>query len=79
MIQNYEKIHVLEGLLALKRSGLHEAVKILNVAAQEFKSEDIIDSDELDYTYLLYTQPEFDIDNESISVSDLDFDDCESD
>ena len=42
-LQNPMKRPLLEGLLAVKRSGLHEVVKMLQTAAQEFRSEDISD------------------------------------
>ena len=51
-----KKTSVLEGLLAVKKSGLHEAVKMLKTAAQEFKSEYISNGEEeIDYSYLLNT------------------------
>ena len=62
VLLNPKKSPVLEGL-AVKRSGLHEAVKMLKTAAQEFKSEYISNGEEeIDYSYLLNTCTELDVD-----------------
>lgn len=49
-LQNPKRKPLLEGLLVVKKSGLYEVVKMLQTAAQEFRSEDISNSEEeLDY------------------------------
>ena len=66
VLLNPKRTPVLEGLLALKKSGLYEAVKMLKTAAQEFKSEHISnDEEEIDYSYLLNREPDFDDECES--------------
>ena len=76
--QKYELLNptkrpLLEGLLAVKRSGLYEVVKMVQTAAQEFRSEDISNGDEegMDYSYLF----ELDINDEQ--ESDVDDDDVD--
>ena len=51
---------VLEGLLAVKKTGIYEAVKMLKTAAaQEFRSEHISNDQEIDCSYLLSTELDF--------------------
>ena len=56
VIRNKDNQHILEGLLAIKRTGVYEAQALLKNAAREFKSErePLIDSDhdhDLDYIH----------------------------
>ena len=63
---NPKKTPIFEGLLAVKKSGIHEAVKMLKTAAQEFKSEHISNGqEEIDCSYLLNTELDFNDEYES--------------
>lgn len=72
-LPNPIKRAVLEGLLSVKKGGMFEAQKMLKVAAQEFRSEQISDCDEHDkeLDYLLHTQPIQICDDEYESDDDL--------
>lgn len=65
---NPKRIPVLEGLLAVKKGGLYEAIKLLKMAAQEFKSEHISNGEEeIDCSYLLNKELDFDEDEPDIN------------
>ena len=64
-VQNKNK-RTLDGLLAIKRSGLSDAAKHLSCAVQEFKNEiPLTENDQL--AYLMIVE---DVDNDSESDSD---------
>ena len=66
---NPKRTPILEGLLAVKKSGIHEAVKMLQTAAQEFRSENILSGEEeIDFSYLFSTE----FDDEYESDNDID-------
>ena len=72
-LSNPIKRAVLEGLLSVKKGGMFEAQKMLKLAAQEFRSEHILDCDEHgeELDYLLHTQPIQISDDEYESDDDL--------
>ena len=55
----------------MKKGGLYEAIKLLKMAAQEFKSEHISNGEEeIDCSYLLNKELDFDEDEPDIDIND---------
>ena len=68
---NPYRVPVLEGLIAVKKGGLYEAIKLLKMAAQKFKSEHISNGEEeIDCSYLLNKELDFDEDEPDIDIND---------
>ena len=55
----------------MKKGGLYEAIKLLKMAAQEFKNEHISNGEEeIDCSYLLNKELDFDEDEPDIMIND---------